>query len=370
MSNFDEIKDRNMHINEMFKELIENMKRKKIRTFNDDGTMNESIKKILELELEKCIRIYCAEYGFEMPTERLSVHEAKTRDGQINKKPELNARGDTDGVTVYAGLQSGLDTILPLPNVGLTSQMFEDDKIHATRVFGKDIIPTKLSGKTYVSSDRDQLDYFAELLETKKIDLDFILDVFPHEAMHVFIPGQGVLVEGTVERFAREASDKYGLRLSPTSHSKETAIVSRLEAILGRDIISSIALTNVQKEMWKDDKESIDNSRYEILKKSYDAKMGSGTFDKLKNTLDEEYYNFLSHRTKPDEFQMYRNEFFSDSIFFLDEWIKGNPDELQLPNNANDITEERKTEIITIQDNECDLIQSLLDKLRQNDIER
>ena len=197
MSNCDEIKKRNIYINELLKNLVEQMKRNKVKTFNEDGTMNENIKKILELELKKCISIYCFEYGFEIPTERISVHEAKTRDGQINRKPELNARGGEDGVTVYAGLQNALDSILSSTNVGLTSQVFEDNKIHATRVFGKDVAPTKLSGNTYVSSHRDQLDYLAELLKTGKIDLDFILDVFPHEAMHVFIPGQGVFVEGT-----------------------------------------------------------------------------------------------------------------------------------------------------------------------------
>ena len=37
MNNKDEIKVRNIHINEMFKELIEQMKRNKVRTFNEDG---------------------------------------------------------------------------------------------------------------------------------------------------------------------------------------------------------------------------------------------------------------------------------------------------------------------------------------------
>ncbi len=369
MNNYDVIKERNIHINEMLKLLVEQMKRNNVRTFNEDGTINESIRRILELELKKCIRIYCYEYEFEIPTEKLTVHEAKTRDGQINRKPEINARGDTDGITVYAGLQKGLDNILTLPNVGLTSQVLEDGKIHATRVFGKDIIPTKLSGNNYVSSNRDQLDYFAELLKTGKIDLDFILDVFPHEAMHVFIPGQGVFVEGTTERLARESSDKYGLRLSPTSHSKETAIISRLEAILGKDVISSISLTNEQKEMRKVNKDSIDNLRYEKLKKAIDDKMGSGTFDKLKNALDEEYSKFLSYRTKPNEFQMYRNESFSETINFLDEWIKNNSNKLQLSDSCKDWTEEQKTEIIEIQDNECNMIQTLLDRLQQKDID-
>lgn len=369
MSNCDEIKDRNIYINEMFKKLIEIMKKNKIKTFNENGEINIGIKEILELELEKCVKIYCFEYGFELPDQELSVHIARTKDGQINKSPELNARGDADGVIVYSGLQNGLDSILTSSSVGLRGQILNDGKIHATQVFGKDIVPTKLSGTSYLSSNRDQLDYFAELLITGKIDLDFILDVFPHEAMHVFIPGQGVLVEGTTERLARKASDKYGLRLSPTSHSKETAIVSRLEGIVGIDAISSISLTNNQKKAREVSKQEIDKARFEELKKAIDEKMGYGTFDRLKGTLDKEYEEFLGYRTKAEEFQIYRNDTFSKAIFFLDEWINDNPDKLQIPSDSGDLSDDQKAEILKIQDKEATMLQALLNKLQQRGID-
>ena len=367
MNNKDEIKVRNIHINEMFKELIEQMKRNKVRTFNEDGSMNESIKEILELELKKCIRIYCYEYGFELPTQKVYIHEAKTRDGQINMKPELNARGDTEGVTVYAGIQKGLDSILTSSSVGLKGQLMSDGKIHATQVYGKEVVPTKLSGKTYRSSHRDQLDYFAELLIGKKIDLDLILDTLPHEAMHVFIPGQGVFVEGTAEELAREASDKYGLRLSPTSHSKETAIMTRLEAIVGRDGIASIALNNSQKEEREVNKQEVDKSRFEELKKAIDKKMGDGTFDRLKGALDEEYEEFLNYRTSKEEFQKYRNNTFSETIRFLNEWIENNSDKLQISTDSRDLSDEQKTQIFEIQEKEYNMLQALLNRLKQKE---
>ena len=370
MSNCDEIKDRNIYINELLKKLIEIMKKNKTKTFNENGEINDDIKKILELELKKCAKLYCFEYGFELPNlEKLSVYVARTEDGQINRSPELNARGDTDGVKVYSGLQNGLDSILTSSSVGLRGQILNDGKIHATQVYGKDIVLTKLSGTSYVSSDRDQLDYFAELLITGKIDLDFILDVFPHEAMHIFIPGQGVFVEGTTERLAREASDKYGLRLSPTSHSKETAIMSRLEAIVGRDAISSIALTNNQKKAREANKQEVDESRLDELKKAIDEKMGYGTFDKLKSVLDKEYEEFLGYRTKTDEFQIYRNNAFSETICFLDEWIKNNSDKLQISSDNRDLSDEQKKEIIELQDEEANMLQALIDKLQQKEID-
>ena len=89
MSNCDEIKKRNIYINEMFKKLVEQMRRNRAKTFNEDGTMNEDIRKILERELKKCISIYCFEYGFEIPTERISVHEAKTRDERFTALAKL-----------------------------------------------------------------------------------------------------------------------------------------------------------------------------------------------------------------------------------------------------------------------------------------
>ena len=369
MSNCDKIKEKNIYINTMFKKLIETMKKNGIKTFNENGEINSDIKEILKLELEKLVKLYCFEYGFELPNQELSVHVARTKDGEINKSPELNARGDTDGVIVYSGLQAGLDSILTSPDVGLIGQILSDGKIHATQIFGKDIVPTKLSGTSYVSSDRDQLDYFAELLITGKIDLDFILDVFPHEAMHVFIPGQGVFVEGATERLTRKTSDKYGLRLSPTSHSKETAIMSRLEAIVGRDAISSIALTNNQKKAREVNKQEVDESRFEELKKAIDKKMGYGTFDKLKSVLDNEYNEFLGYRTKPDEFQMYRNNIFSETISFLDEWIENNPQKLQISSDNRDLSDEQRAEIYKIIDEEATILRILCNKLQPKGID-
>lgn len=370
MSNIDEIREKNLTINNKFNELINQIKRKRIKTFNEDGSINESIKRLLELELRKCIMIYCFEFGFEFPTEQISVHEARTHDGQINTQPELNARGDTDGVSLYPGLQQGLNTILKSPQVGLQGTVLEDGKIHATSVFGQELFPTKLSGNNNVSSNRDQLDYFAELLLMGKIDLDFILDVFPHEVMHIFIPGQGVLVEGATERLSREVCDKYGIRLSPTSHSKETAIISRLEAFLGRNAIASIALSNYQKSRRTINKDSIDEIRYESLRVAYDEKFGVGSFDKFKENLDSEYRVFLSKRTTPDEFPWYRNSFISGSIKFLDEWISNNPDSLQVLNNSVDLNNYQKSQIMDIQDTEINALQTLIDQNKQNETEK
>ena len=43
MGNKDEIKERNIQINEMFKRLIEQIKRNKARTFNEDGSIVKSV---------------------------------------------------------------------------------------------------------------------------------------------------------------------------------------------------------------------------------------------------------------------------------------------------------------------------------------
>ena len=50
--------------------------------------------------------------------------------------------------------------------------------------------------------------------------------------------------------------------------------------------------------------------------------MGTGTFDKLKDALDEEYKEFLDYRTTPDEFQIYRNTFFQKLYIFLMNGLK------------------------------------------------
>lgn len=249
----------------------------------------------------------------------------------------------------------------------IVSIVKSDRKVHATHVYKRAIAETSVNqGNKYVASKRDQLDYFAEIIMLGKNDFDFILDVFPHEVMHIFIPGSGAIAEGVTERLTRKAADKYGLRMTPTSHSKETNVIARIEAIVGRNAISSISLSNEQKSMLKSDF-NIDKQRYEELKQEIDRKMGEGTFNQLKTILDKEYNEILSYKTKTDEFQKYRNESFNEILAFLDKWIEENANKLQLSEYNRKLNVVQEDAIDLIQDKENLIIYEILEKYKIKD---
>ena len=226
------------------------------------------------------------------------------------KKNKPEARGGSEGIKVYPGMQKFIDDMLK--KCGIETKEI-DGKIFASKVckFKKALVPeldengrnksieiTNLPqhvGDKYVDSQRDQLDYFAELLEKKKIDIDWILDVLPHESMHIFIDGSGTLVEGTTERLTRECADKYGLRLTPTSHQRETEIMAKVEKIIGREnLAEAMCLTNEEKRERKENKAAVDIKRLERMEELIDEKMGIGTFKMLQSDFEIEYKKFMN----------------------------------------------------------------------------
>ena len=54
---------------------------------------------------------------------------------------------------------------------------------------------------------------------------------------------------------------------------------------------------------------------------------------------------------------------------FLDEWIKNNTDKLQISSDNRDLSDEQKKEIIELQDEEANMLQALIDKLQQKEID-
>lgn len=219
MANLQDIRSNNEIINKKIKQIVEIYKSQGKTAFNKDGKLDDDVKIILQCEMKKCVAIYLAEFPeFECKDiEKLTVTPTY--------KKEADCRGSSNGIKVDIGLQQFIDGQKPnqLRGAGIEYTRDKNGTVYiegATNQNIKKSIETKSLSK--VDSTRDQFDYFAELLADGKIDLDWMLDVLPHEAMHIFIPGEGVLVEGTTESLSREMADKYGLRLTPTSHQRET----------------------------------------------------------------------------------------------------------------------------------------------------
>lgn len=384
MSNLQNIRKNNEEINKKIKQIIEMYKAQNLTAFNNDGTLHDDIKTILEYEMKKCVLIYLAEFpGFECKDiNKLTI--------TVLDKLQPECRGGSNGITVYMGIQPFLDKTLKKSGI---EAILVDGKVCATKVFafknGKNgLTPETENGKIkfadnitpplsvshkMADSPRDQLDYFAELLITQKNDIDWILDCLPHEAMHIFIPGKGVFVEGTTERLARECADKYNLRLSPTSHQKETEIATRLELIIGKDKLASImSLTNEQKmrrEQGHNEKNQVEHERLAQLKDSIDSIMGNGIFEKLHTNFKQEYEKYLNEGKY--DFGSYRNEYYSNEIRFLDQWISKHPEQLiETQESPNTHSESKLCEILHYQEKESSTLDEIIKKLQTKDFDK
>lgn len=355
MSKLDKVRYNNEKINNQIKKIVELYKKTKKTAFTKDGELEPNIRKILEYQMKKCAAICLAEFPeFECKNiEQLTVNGIDEN--------QADCRGGPNGIKVYSGIQPFIDGILKEAGIEAT---IVDEKICATKVYefkntekgsipvieeGKNKYaegiepPTSVSSKM-VDSLRDQLDYLAEVLKEGKIDIDWMLDVLPHETMHIFIPGKGVYVEGTTELLSREIADKYNLRLTPTSHQRETQIVKLLEKIVGRDVIASINLNNEQKSKRESDEnyknsEDENTDRYKILKYALDIKMGEGTFERYKVLFEKQYDEVLKYKS---DFQAYRKAY-SKIIEELEQWIKKNPE--QLVNNDDYIQKHNESKL-------------------------
>lgn len=394
MANLAEIRDNNIKINKTIQLIVDEIKKSGQTAFNQNGELHPDVRSIFEMEMKKFVLIYRSEFTNFECKEKLVVEA-------IEDKNEMDARGGADGIKVYSGMQRMLNGLLKKAGIEYTEV---DDKVCATEVYkltgGKDIEfvykdgkheyaegiePPQSVSEKMIDSNRDMLDYFAELLAHNKIDIEWMLDCLAHEAMHIFVPGKGVLVEGTTERLTRECADKYGLRHSPTAHQRETLVVSKLERIIGREKLAEImSLSNDQKERRKptgskvdektekEMKEAVDNERLDKMKKALEEKFDKATIDNLLNGFEEEYNRYMN--TGKFEFAKYRTEYFSKQIEILDSYIenheKDNPPTLytyEKEDEEKTPDDEKLKSILELQGEELSELENILNKLQQKE---
>lgn len=230
---------------EPYEEVVKEKDGKQVKQKVLKEEVKETLKEVMKLEMLKWVKLYSVEYGFELP---FNIEEM---DAYINEeKSQLDCRGSEKGITVYNNGEGEFlkakKAFLPAMNI----KQGENGQIYATLQNQPRGLSTETQDKnssSLVDSQRDQLDYFAELFYGDHDYLDMAFDVLPHEAMHAYIVGGGVIGEGTTELLSRKAVDKYGGKITPTSHAKETEIVREVMDKLGLDFVGSVALTNDQR---------------------------------------------------------------------------------------------------------------------------
>lgn len=239
--------ENNKKINSMIQRIIELRRAQRI-PFEKNGEMDKNIKAILEMETKKCLALYKIEF---------LEYQCQGAEGItfVNQKNTADCYGGIDGLQVTKGMQKFIDEII-IPTMKEKGYSVDEN---GTVYFNSNITsnlyhePNYSLNYTndYVGSTRDQMDYFATLFAKNGVDMDWVLDVLPHEEMHTFgvTGGNAFLKEGITEELTREICEKYGLHMTPTSHSQEAEFVRKLEIIVGRDeVIKSGMWTGKFKE--------------------------------------------------------------------------------------------------------------------------
>ncbi len=235
----DTVRENNELINQRIQKIIE-MRRTKRNSFEKDGKIDEDIRKIFEMETKKCLELY----KLEFPNYRMQGKEGVScRSG----KSTADCFGGIDGLQITFGMQDFIDGII-MPTMKKIGYSIDENGLAYYSSNGNDYHEQNSKVKfpeKYVGSTRDQMDYFAYLFAKNGIDMDFVLDALPHEAMHTFgtTGGPTFLKEGITENLTREMCEKYGIHMTPTAHTQEAEFARKLEIIVGRDKI-------IQAGMW------------------------------------------------------------------------------------------------------------------------
>ena len=85
----------------------------------------------------------------------------------------------------------------------------------------------------FINNDKDYIDYMEYFIGNGMKEIDYCLDVLPHEVMHLIGSSGGILGEGITELRSRQVCKKYGIRCAPIMHSKETKLAIKLEKYVG-----------------------------------------------------------------------------------------------------------------------------------------
>lgn len=225
------IKENNYEINKLIQQVAE-FRRKNKTPFEKDGKVDEQIIKIFELETKKCLELYKKEFA---------NYQCQGREGVslLEGNGQADCGGGVFGLQVTTGMQEFIDTrIKPVIRERGYSINKDGEVTYKTAAneFHEPILNIKNPQK-YVGSTKDQMDYFAVLFAKNGMDIDWVVDAIPHEAMHTFgvSGGNAFLKEGIAEALIREICEKYGVYMMPTAHTQEAEFIRKLEMVVGRE---------------------------------------------------------------------------------------------------------------------------------------
>ena len=163
----------------------------------------------------------------------------------------------------------------------------------------------------FVDNSLDYWDYVNHFILIGGNELDFYLDLLPHEAMHLIGITGGVIGEGVAEKRMRELTTKYNIRSAPICHTKEVKLVSLMEKLVDKDILTKTGFENNFFQYWD-------------IEKAIDSKCGKGTFEKVYMATRIPYsekYLRVKHPSPFEQFNAYRKLNFEPAYSLLRQHI-------------------------------------------------
>lgn len=374
----EEIKKKNFEINLMINIILSKMKEKDIKAINyENGEpyIQEPAKTILEMELKKILSTYKAE--FIQFVDKKKENQLDNASIIIEKGEEVDARGHRKGIVFFSETNKALKNIFEEMRYTITETgaiRYDRDGKRAEKLdcklIGKAGEKHLLTNEEKIENNLNVVDYFAYASIKDIQDIEFFLDVMPHEAMHVF-GFKGGIFEGVTETFTRETAEKYNIRATPFAHNKETKLIQKIEKVIGKNAIAENSYVEDEKG----------SERYENISAMIDEKLNinkeikRGLFKNICELDDKHFKNFKLNSKDEGlkEIEKKLSDTYSELYKELDNYIEINPDKLyKLSENNLELNEKEEKakhkeqeNIILIQNNEIHSLRIIIENLEK-----
>ena len=232
---------------------------------------------ILTQELRKILPIFINEFRAYIEPKKLEYLENEENIPNIIQFTNKGMGAFTqDGHIYYSNINKVMfETLKKYPN------------------YGSEPNKKLVEPEEFVNNKKDYLDYMNYCIEKGATDLDYSLDVLPHEIMHLIGSSGGVIGEGVTELRTRQICQVHRIRCAPVLHAKETELVMKLDKKLGKHTLNKYSFGKDYGEL---------ENKFD---KIYGEKMFWGIYSKLLIAYDNYQKNNLSDPI--EHYKAYRN---------------------------------------------------------------
>ncbi len=249
--------------------------------------MNIDEIRLVEKEMRKIVPIFLTEFIEYVP---------------VAKRMYLK---DQENLCQVIGFESGIGAWCRENNIYFAIQNANTFKrLSKKQGYGEKKGTLLVAEDEWMNNDKDYLDYFDYALDNGLKEIDYCLDILPHEIMHLIGCGDGIIGEGITELRTREVCKKHGIRCAPILHSKEVKLVQKLARYFNEMELNEACFFH----------------NFTVLLEKCDKVFGEGEFTKVYRSVSSDYRDYTMDRFIDPfvHYQKYRDLDFSEIYRLLD----------------------------------------------------